>query len=119
MHCVVTKGTDRRCCAYASLLHTRAVLCVLRPLGIRAETCEHFPPAWTERCGSQAFYSTTSFGANIGAWNTVSLTSLYQVCAAFGRRRTLRRARSVGARCGAALVRDGTADVRAHVCLCT
>ncbi len=68
------------------------------------------------RCGSQAFYSTKSFNAaNIGAWNTAAVSNMYQVCAAFGRRRAPRPARSVGARCGAALVRDGTADARAHV----
>ena len=34
--------------------------------------------------GAQAFYSASAFNANIGAWNTASVTTLYQVCAAFG-----------------------------------
>jgi hypothetical protein len=37
--------------------------------------------------GSQAFQSASAFNANIGAWNTASVTSLYDVCAASGRRR--------------------------------
>ena len=45
------------------------------------------------RLGSQVFASANGFSANLGAWNIASLTSLYQGCA-----------RSVGARCGAALV---------------
>ena len=34
--------------------------------------------------GAQAFGSASAFNANIGAWNTASVTSLYQVCAAPG-----------------------------------
>jgi hypothetical protein len=50
---------------------------------VGAETCEHFPPAVDRMwLGSQAFYSTKAFSANIGAWNTASVTSLQQVCAA-------------------------------------
>ncbi len=35
------------------------------------------------RCavGSQAFDYASVFNANIGAWNTASVTTLYQVCA--------------------------------------
>ncbi len=32
--------------------------------------------------GSQAFYSASAFNANIGAWNTASVTLCYSVCAA-------------------------------------
>jgi hypothetical protein len=31
--------------------------------------------------GSQAFSSTTAFNANIGGWNTASVTTLSSVCA--------------------------------------
>ena len=110
--------------AYAPYGHTcaslclRARLCVLRPMCIGAEPCEHVPPAVDRvRLGSQAFASSSSFSANIGAWNTASLTSLYQVCAAFGRRRTtaagaLGRGSVRRGTCG-----DGTADARAHTCV--
>ena len=95
-----------------------ARLCVLRRMRTRVDTCEHSPPAVDRvRLGSQAFQSSSSFSANIGAWNIASVTTLSFVCTAFGRRRAPRRARSVGARCGAALVRDGTADARAHTCV--
>ena len=34
--------------------------------------------------GAQAFYSASAFNANIGAWNTAAVTTLAEVCAAFG-----------------------------------
>jgi hypothetical protein len=34
--------------------------------------------------GAQAFHQAFAFNANIGAWNTASVTDLYQVCAAPG-----------------------------------
>ncbi len=34
------------------------------------------------RLGSQAFYYASAFNANIGAWNTASVTTLASVCAA-------------------------------------
>jgi hypothetical protein len=68
------------------------------------------------RFGSQAFSSAKAFNADIGAWNTARITNLYGVCAAFGRRRAPRRTRSAGVRFGAAVVRGGTADARAHEC---
>jgi hypothetical protein len=37
--------------------------------------------------GSQAFNRATAFNANIGAWNTASMTTFCSVCAAFGGRR--------------------------------
>ena len=51
------------------------------------------------RLGSQAFSSASAFNANIGAWNTASVTSLISVCAAFCRQRATRRAFSAGPRC--------------------
>ena len=49
---------------------------------IRASPC---PSAWTA-CGfgAQAFSSASAFNANIGAWNTAAVVSLYAVCAAPG-----------------------------------
>jgi surface protein len=69
--------------------------------------------------GSQAFSSASAFNANIGAWNTASVTNLRDVCAAFGpggapppagrARRVVDAARAV--------VRGGTADARARACV--
>ena len=39
------------------------------------------------RLGSQAFWGASAFNANIGPWNTASVTTLYGVCATFGQRR--------------------------------
>ena len=52
---------------------------------IRAETCER-PPFGVDRgwLGAQAFYSASAFNADIGAWNTASVSNLDSVCAAFG-----------------------------------
>ena len=48
----------------------------------RASPC---PSAWTV-CGfgAQAFHEASEFNANIGAWNTAAVTTLYYVCAAPG-----------------------------------
>ncbi len=48
----------------------------------RASPC---PSAWTA-CGfgAQAFRSASAFNADIGAWNTASVSNLYVVCAAPG-----------------------------------
>jgi hypothetical protein len=68
------------------------------------------------RFGSQAFYGAKTFNANIGAWNTASVTTLSSVCAAFGpAARHGGGMRSVCVRCGAAVVRGGTTDARALV----
>ncbi len=37
--------------------------------------------------GPQALRSASAFNTNIGAWNTASVSNLYQVCAAFSARR--------------------------------
>ena len=68
--------------------------CGYRRARIRAEPCERFPSAWTA-CGfgAQAFYSASAFNANIGAWNTASVTTLYAVCAAFSARAARHRGR--------------------------
>jgi hypothetical protein len=46
--------------------------------------------------GSQAFQLASAFNANIDAWNTARVTSLYAVCAAFG---GAAQTRSAGVRC--------------------
>jgi hypothetical protein len=48
----------------------------------RASPC----PSASTACGfgAQAFDSASAFNANIGAWNTARVTTLYQVCAAPG-----------------------------------
>jgi surface protein len=70
-------------------------------------------PAAAERrgLGSQAFYLASAFKANIGAWNTASVTDLSNVCAALGPACTAAEcARSV-ADAWAVVVRSGAADV--------
>jgi surface protein len=64
------------------------------------------------RFGAQVFSGALAFNTNIGAWNTASVTSMYQVLAACVRRRAMLRTRSAGLRCGAAAVRGSTADAR-------
>ncbi len=62
----------------------------------------------------QAFAVASAFNANIGAWNTASVTNMFQVRAACSAGcGTMRPARSIGIRCGVAVVRGGTADARA------
>jgi hypothetical protein len=72
---------------------------------------------------SQAFgtdYGTASaFNANIGAWNTASVSNMQSVCAAFSARRraTAGGTRSAGRRCGAGrCARRRRRRVRARVC---
>jgi hypothetical protein len=68
--------------------------------------------------GSQAFWSASAFNANIGAWNTASVTTLSYVCAAFSARAARHRGRdALGGVFDAAraVVPSGTADARAHV----
>ncbi len=56
----------------------------------------HVSAAWTA-CGSasQAFGYTSAFNANIGAWNTASVSNMAYVCAAPAARKRRRPARSV------------------------
>ncbi len=65
--------------------------------------------------GSQAFADDIAFNANIGAWNTSRVTTLYAVCAAFPARATkVGRARRV-VDAARAVVRGRTTDARSHV----
>jgi hypothetical protein len=69
--------------------------------------------------GAQAFYSASAFNANIGAWNTASITSLSSVCAAFPARAARHRRRAALGRvvdAARAVVRGGTTGARARVC---
>ena len=110
--------------------HTRAR--VLRPSArararaigrarIRADACERLP-AGVDRgwLGLQAFYKASAFNADIGAWNTASITFLYQVCTAFSARAARHRRRD---NLGRSSMRRGplcaaaTADGRARVCV--
>ena len=82
-------------------VHTRptcasvcARACAIGRPRIRAETCERLPVGvdrgWL---GGQAFQSASAFNANIGAWNTASVTTLFNVCAAFPARAARQRGR--------------------------
>jgi surface protein len=90
-------------------------------LGRKSETrssASPCPSAWTA-CGfgAQAFAYASAFNANIGAWNTASVSDMAFVCAAPGpAARTM--ADALGRAFGAArpVVRCGTADARAHTC---
>ncbi len=53
------------------------------------------------RLGSQAFNSASAFNANIGAWNTASVTTLHGVCAALAWAAHHGRTRSAGRWCDA------------------
>jgi hypothetical protein len=79
--CVHHKRTQRvRPCARACGCVGCARIC--------AEPCEPCLSVWTA-CGfgAQAFGSASAFNANIGAWNTASVSNMIAVCATFGRRR--------------------------------
>ena len=69
----------------AHVLRPCARACAIGRARIRADTCERLPVGvdrgWL---GAQAFYEAKAFNANIGAWNTASVTTLTGVCAAFG-----------------------------------
>jgi hypothetical protein len=105
-------------------LCARALVCVCdRGPRIRADTCER--PSVGVDCGwlgAQAFQHTSAFNANIGAWNTASVSNLKAVCAALSglasappRRHALNGSTMRhGPLC---VVCGGGADARAHVCV--
>jgi hypothetical protein len=83
----------------------------------RASLC---PSAWTA-CGFgvQAFGSASAFNANIGAWNTASVTMLYTVCAAPGPGGAHYGGRArPGFGAARQVVCGGTADARARAHTC-
>ncbi len=107
----------------AHVLRPCARVCACAQLGrprIRADTCERVPSAVERvRLGSQAFAYASAFNANIGAWNTASVSNMQSVCAAFSARRrtTAGGTRSAARRCGAGrCARRGRRCVRACVC---
>ncbi len=68
--------------------------------------------------GLQAFSGASAFNANIGAWDTASVTALSGVCAVFSARAARHRGRDkLGGVVDAAraVVRGGAADARALV----
>ena len=75
-------GMDRLCA------HASAGSCC--GLGLKPETLSRASPcpSASTACGfgAQAFTSASAFNANIGAWNTAAVTTLYAVCAAFSAR---------------------------------
>jgi hypothetical protein len=73
-------GNGSAVCARVGGLVLRA-----RPVSETLSRASACPSAWTA-CGfgAQAFNSASAFNANIGAWNTARVTTLYQVCAAPG-----------------------------------
>ena len=69
-------------CAHPHAAHARARVCLgahvstpnMRALSVGVARL------WS---GEQVFSGAAAFNANIGAWNTASVTTLYDVCAAF------------------------------------
>ncbi len=94
------RRTDRRCGPAA---HTRARAASVRP---RVRVCDRAPthplrhmrapsrPAvdrgWL---GAQVFNTASAFNADIGSWNTASVSLIYEVCAAFPARAARHRRR--------------------------
>jgi hypothetical protein len=83
----------------------------------RASPC---PSAWTA-CGfgAQAFYQASAFNANIGVWNTASVSNMQGVCAAPGpAARTMADALGRGFDAARPVVWGGPTDARvpAHTC---
>ncbi len=106
------------CCAPSSLHLWRTQACVRPSVRARARVCvrgrariraEHASTSCRRRLrvvGFQAFQSASAFIANIGAWNTASVTDLTTVCAVSARsaadalgRSSMRRGRCARRRC--------------------
>ncbi len=100
MRAPVCDGDGSAVCARVGGLVLRA-----RPKTRSPKPCEPFPSASTA-CGfgTQAFQAALAFNANIGAWNTASVTSLNGVCAASG---PARSARTMADALGRASMRRG------------
>jgi surface protein len=77
--CADDAAGDITCCVYVrlyiGLAQVRHTCVNVRALSVGAD-CVWF--------GSQIFNYASAFNANIGAWNTASVTSMNSVCAAFG-----------------------------------
>ena len=74
--------------------YARARACAIARPRIHAEPCERLP-AGVDRgwLGAQAFHRASAFNANIGAWNTASVSNMALVCAAFSARAARHRGR--------------------------
>ncbi len=99
------------------MLHAsvRARACAIGRPRIRADTCARLPSASTAGgLGAQAFQSASAFNANIGAWNTASVTTLESVCAALSGPAARHRGRDA---LGGSSVRRGPVCARACVCV--
>jgi hypothetical protein len=95
MRAAVYDGDGSAVCARVGGIVLRA-----RPEARNPKPCEPCPSAWTAcGLGAQAFRSAAAFNANIGAWNTASVSNMVSVCAAFSdraaRHRKAGRARRV------------------------
>jgi surface protein len=70
--------------ARAALMWVRMCVRVWVRVWAHPQPCEPFPSAWTAcGVGAQAFIYASAFNADIGAWNTASVTTLSEACAAF------------------------------------
>ena len=92
-------------------------------LGLKPETLNRASPcpSASTACGfgAQAFQSASAFNANIGAWNTATVTTLDGVCAAPGpAARTMADALGRGFGAARPVVRGGIADARARAHTC-
>ena len=85
--CTAVSGRHGRAHTPHVCVRVRARACAIGRARIRADTCERLP-AGVDRgwLGAQAFWSASAFNANIGAWNTASVSNMAQVCAAFSAR---------------------------------
>jgi hypothetical protein len=120
--------TDRRCgpavhARARAAFCARACVCVCDRARTHPRRHVRAPSVGVDRgwLGLQAFYKASAFNADIGAWNTASITFLYQVCTAFSARAARHRGRdALGRDVGAAraVVRGGAADARVWARAC-
>jgi hypothetical protein len=75
--------------------HAHERVCVWSPAHLRRTVRALSVGEDRLRFGLQAFAVASAFNANIGAWNTASVSNMVSVRAAFGRRLTTGRARPV------------------------
>ncbi len=115
---IADAGPATRTRARAASVCVRACVCDWAPTHPRRHV--RAPSVGVDRgwLGAQAFHSAKALNANIGAWNTASVTTLIMVCAAFSARR---RATAAGLAVrvvdvARAVVRGSAADASARVC---
>jgi surface protein len=113
MRAPVCNGDGSAVCARVGGLVLRA-----RPKPEALSRASPCPSAWNA-CGfgTQAFYSASAFNANIGAWNTASVSNMASVCAACSARRRALWRDALGrasVRCGPLCA--AASPLRARVC---